>query len=91
MSLKKIFLLPTSQTQSKYGKEENGKRLFTTWQEKEESGKTDVYWSLQGNPSTLRRLPKHNYHAWTPAGISRDLNCAFFAEWHNRREAAHSS
>ena len=42
MSLKKIFLLPTSQTQSKYGKEENGKLLFTTREEKEESGKTDV-------------------------------------------------
>ena len=41
MSLKKIFLLPTSQTQSKYGKEENGKRLFTTREEKEECGKTD--------------------------------------------------
>ena len=41
MSLKKIFLLPTSQTQSKYGKEENGKQLFTTREEKEESGKTD--------------------------------------------------
>ena len=42
MSLKKIFLLPTTQTQSKYGKEENGKRLFTIREEKEESGKIDA-------------------------------------------------
>ena len=41
MSLKKILLLPTRQTQSKYGKEENGNRLFTTRDKKEESGKTD--------------------------------------------------
>ena len=42
MSPKKILLLPTSQTKSKYGKEENGNRLFTTRGKKEESDKTDA-------------------------------------------------
>ena len=41
MSLKKILLLPPSQTESKYGKVENGNRLFTNRDKKEESGKTD--------------------------------------------------
>ena len=45
MSLNKIFLLPISQTQSECGKEENGKRLFTTREEKEKSGKTDEDYS----------------------------------------------
>ena len=42
MSPKIILLLPTSQTKSKYGKEENGNRLFSTRGKKEESDKTDV-------------------------------------------------
>ena len=41
MSLQKILVLPTSQTLSKHGKEENRIRLFTTQDKKEESGKTD--------------------------------------------------
>ena len=41
MSLKKILFLPTSKTQSKHGKGENGNRLFTTRDKKEESDKTD--------------------------------------------------
>ena len=47
MSLKKIFFLPTSQTLSKHGKEENGTRLFTTQDKKEESGKTDALLMVQ--------------------------------------------